>query len=93
MITGPTGSELTVINGHIHQVIDHTQGNIRFSSAAATGYPLPPPGVGEQPAPVKLPEDQLSAALGFRTVAFAPGQEVKVDQHSLAEKLGVKAQN
>jgi 3',5'-cyclic-AMP phosphodiesterase len=83
-------SSATVLNGHIHQVIEHRQGNIRFSSAAATAYPLPPPGVGEQPAPVKLPEDQLSAVLGFRTVEFTPGQTAKVSQHSLAEKLGAK---
>ncbi|MBV8883791.1 MAG: metallophosphoesterase [Chroococcidiopsidaceae cyanobacterium CP_BM_RX_35] len=77
-------SSVTVLNGHIHQVVHHTEGNIRFSTAAATAYPLPPPGQGAQPAPVTLPENHLLAALGFRTVEFAPRQDVKVDQHSLA---------
>ncbi len=77
-------SAVTVLNGHIHQVIHHTEGNIRFSTAASTAYPLPAPGQGEQPAPVKLPEDHLLAAIGFRTVEFSPGQAVKLDQHFLA---------
>ena len=77
-------SSVTVLNGHIHQVVHHTEGNIRFSTAAATAYPLPPPGQGAQPAPVTLPENHLLAALGFRSVEFVPGHDVKVDQHSLA---------
>ncbi len=77
-------SSVTVLNGHIHQVIQHSEGNIRFSTAASTAYPLPSPGNGEQPAPVKLPENNLLAALGFRTVEFAPGHDTQVDQHTLA---------
>ncbi len=77
-------ANVTVLNGHIHQVIQHTEGNIRFSTAASTAYPLPSPGNGEQPAPVKLPTDRLLTALGFRTIEFAPGRDVSVDQHTLA---------
>ncbi|MBR8836747.1 MAG: metallophosphoesterase [Stigonema ocellatum SAG 48.90 = DSM 106950] len=77
-------SSVTVLNGHIHQVIHHSEGNIRFSTAASTAYPLPSPGNGEQPSPVKLPAGQLLTALGFRTVEFSPGQDTKLNQHSLA---------
>ncbi|MDF5731582.1 MAG: metallophosphoesterase [Rhizonema sp. PD38] len=76
-------SSVTVLNGHIHQVIHHSEGNIRFSTAASTAYPLPSPGNGEQPAPVKLPASQLLTALGFRTVEFSPNQDTKLNQHSL----------
>jgi 3',5'-cyclic-AMP phosphodiesterase len=77
-------SSVTVLSGHIHQVIHHLEGNIRFSTATSTSYPLPVPGNGEQPSPVKLPEDELLKALGFRSVEFSPGQSLNLDQHSLA---------
>ncbi|MEH2378953.1 MAG: metallophosphoesterase [Nostoc sp.] len=77
-------SSVTVLSGHIHQVIQHSEGNIRFSTAASVSYPLPAPGKAEKPAPVKLPEKDLLAVLGFRTLEFIPGNDVKIDQHSLA---------
>ena len=76
-------ASVTVLTGHIHQVIEHREGNIRFHTAAGTAYPLPAPGKGEQPAPVKLPENSLLAALGFRTVEVISGKDTKVDQHAL----------
>ncbi len=76
-------ASVTVLTGHIHQVIEHSEGNIRFHTAAATAYPLPAPGHGEKPAPVKLPETNLLAVLGFRTVEVISGRDTKVDQHAL----------
>ena len=76
-------TSVTVLTGHIHQVIEHSEGNIRFHTAAATAYPLPAPGHGEQPTPVKLPEKHLLAVLGFRSVAVMAGKETSVDQHAL----------
>lgn len=76
-------TSVTVLSGHIHQVIEHSEGNIRFHTAAATAYPLPSPGNGEQPAPVKLPENDLLAILGFRTVEVISGKDTKIDQHDL----------
>lgn len=77
-------SSVTVLNGHIHQVIQHSEGNIRYSTVTSTAYPLPSPGNGEQPAPVKLPENSLLAALGFRTVELVRGGDAKLTQHPLA---------
>jgi 3',5'-cyclic AMP phosphodiesterase CpdA len=76
-------TSVTVLTGHIHQVIEHSEGNIRFHTASATAYPLPAPGHGEQPAPVTLPENSLLGVLGFRTVEVLASQDTKVDQHSL----------
>jgi 3',5'-cyclic-AMP phosphodiesterase len=76
-------TSVTVLSGHIHQVIQHNEGNIRFHTAASTAFPLPSPGKGEQPTPVKLPENNLLAILGFRTVEVIEGKDTKVDQHSL----------
>jgi 3',5'-cyclic-AMP phosphodiesterase len=76
-------ASVTVLTGHIHQVIEHSEGNIRFHTATTTAYPLPAPGHGEKPAPVNLPKNSLLAAIGFRTVEVIAGKDVKVDQHSL----------
>lgn len=72
-----------MLTGHIHQVIEHTEGNIRFHTAATTAYPLPSPGNGDKPAPVKLPENNLLAVLGFRTVEVISNKNIKVAQHPL----------
>ncbi len=76
-------ASVTVLSGHIHQVIQHNEGNIRFHTATATAYPLPAPGSGEQPGPVKLPENTLLKALGFRTVEIIAEKDTRVDQHYL----------
>ncbi len=59
---------VTVLNGHIHQVIQHTEGSIHFATAAATAYPQPAPGTADKPGPLKGPPDQLLHVLGYRTV-------------------------
>jgi Icc protein len=59
---------VTVLNGHIHQVITHQEGTIRFATAAATAYPQPKPGTAPKPGPLTLPPDRLLHALGYRTV-------------------------
>ncbi len=74
---------VTVLSGHIHQVIRHTEGKIQFQTAASTAFPQPAPGKAEKPGPVKLPPDSLLKTLGFRTVEFLPGQGAKVTDHTL----------
>ena len=59
---------VTVLNGHIHQIVTHQEGNIRFASADATAYPQPKPGSAAKPGPVTLPHDALLRAIGYRTV-------------------------
>ena len=61
---------VTVLNGHIHQVVHHEEGNIRFASADATAYPQPAPGTAAKPGPVTLPHAQLLKAIGYRTVTL-----------------------
>ncbi len=74
---------VNVLSGHIHQVIQHTEGKIKFQTAASTAFPQPQPGEGQKPGPVKLPPDSLLKALGFSTVEFLPGHEANVAQHTL----------
>lgn len=59
---------VSVLNGHIHQVVRHTDGNIEFATAASTAYPQPKPGAADKPGPVTLPPDQLLGVIGYRTV-------------------------
>jgi 3',5'-cyclic-AMP phosphodiesterase len=66
-------SSVTVLNGHIHQVLSQVEGNIRFFTAASTAFPQHKPGVDNQGA-YKLPADQLLQLLGYRTVTVVPGQ-------------------
>jgi len=75
---------VTVLNGHIHQVIQHTEGNIRFATAASTAYPQPAPGTAAKPGPLKVPDDQLLGVIGYRTVELAMRKAAAVKDHTLA---------
>jgi 3',5'-cyclic AMP phosphodiesterase CpdA len=66
---------VTVLNGHIHQVLQKVEGHIRFHSAMSTAYPQPAPGTAPGPGPLKLPMDRLGKALGVRDVTFVAGRE------------------
>ncbi len=70
---------VTVFNGHIHQIVTHREGNIRFATAAATAYPQPAPGTAPQPGPLTLPRDQLLHVIGYRTVRLEAGPPVVTD--------------
>jgi hypothetical protein len=59
---------VTVLNGHIHQIVQKTEGNITFQTARSTAYPQPKPGEGKGPGPLKVPADQLPEMLGARTL-------------------------
>jgi 3',5'-cyclic AMP phosphodiesterase CpdA len=74
---------VTVLNGHIHQVIEHTEGNIRFATANATAYPQPAPGAAPKPGPLTLPHDQLLHVIGYRTVQLYGG-DATVENVTLA---------
>jgi 3',5'-cyclic AMP phosphodiesterase CpdA len=60
---------VTVLNGHIHQIVQKVEGNITFHTARSTAYPQPVAGEGPGPGPVKVPPDQLSKMLGVTSVA------------------------
>jgi Icc protein len=74
---------VTVLNGHIHQIIQHTEGNIRFATAAATAYPQPAPGTAPKPGPLKVPDDKLLSVIGYRTVEVRTGARPEVADHAL----------
>jgi 3',5'-cyclic AMP phosphodiesterase CpdA len=63
---------VTVLNGHIHQIVQKVEGNITFHTARSTAYPQPAPGEGPGPGPLKVPADQLTAMLGVTSVSMRP---------------------
>jgi 3',5'-cyclic AMP phosphodiesterase CpdA len=62
---------VTVLNGHIHQIVQKVEGNVTFHTARSTAYPQPAAGVGEGPSPLKVPADQLAGVLGISSVSLA----------------------
>ncbi len=64
----PFGS-VTVLNGHIHQIVQKVEGNVTFHTARSTAYPQPAAGVGAGPGPLTVPSDQLPHMLGVTTVS------------------------
>jgi 3',5'-cyclic AMP phosphodiesterase CpdA len=59
---------VTVLNGHIHQIVQKVEGNITFHTARSTAYPQPPAGEGAGPGPLKVPDEQLRGMLGMTSV-------------------------
>src|SRR5437660_5464540 len=61
---------LTVLNGHIHQVMQKVEGKAVFHTARSTAFPQGEPGKGT-PGPVRdLPANRLRSVLGLTTVAY-----------------------
>jgi 3',5'-cyclic AMP phosphodiesterase CpdA len=72
---------VTVLNGHIHQVLQKVEGNVTFHTAASTAYPQPAPGTAPAPGPLRVVPEQLLSALGVRQVVYVQkeGAPVIVD--------------
>ncbi|MGA8709108.1 MAG: metallophosphoesterase [Steroidobacteraceae bacterium] len=60
---------VTVLNGHIHQIVQKVEGNVTFHTARSTSYPQPVAGQGPGPSPLKVPDDQLRGMLGVTSVS------------------------
>lgn len=71
----PFGS-VTVLNGHIHQVLQKVEGHVALHTAMSLAYPLPTPGqagIGE-PGPLKVPAGELGKLLGTRQLTVVRGR-------------------
>src|SRR5438270_719171 len=66
---------VTVLNGHIHQIIPKVEGNVTFHTADSTAFPQPAPGTAPVPGPMKeVPANELRKYLGIRTVNYVRGK-------------------
>jgi 3',5'-cyclic AMP phosphodiesterase CpdA len=61
---------VTVLNGHIHQIVQKVEGNITFHTARSTAYPQPAAGNGAGPGPLKVPTEQLPSMLGVSNLTL-----------------------
>lgn len=61
---------VSVLNGHIHQIVQKVEGQITFHTTRSTAYPQPAPGVGPGPGPLKVPADRLASVLGVSSVTL-----------------------
>jgi len=65
---------VTVLNGHIHQVLQKVEGNVTFHTAMSTAFPQPEPGHGPNPGPLKVPSEKLRSMLGLTSVQYKQGK-------------------
>jgi Icc protein len=62
---------VTVLNGHIHQIMQKVEGNVTFHTARSTAFPQPEPGKAASPGPIKnVPADKLRGMLGLSRVDY-----------------------
>ena len=65
---------VTVLNGHIHQVLQKVEGNVTFHTAMSTAFPQPEPGKGPNPGPLTVPSEKLRSMLGLTSVQYKQGK-------------------
>ncbi len=62
---------VTVLNGHIHQIVRKVEGNVTWHTGRSTAYPQPVAGEGAGPGPLTVAADQLPGMLGVTSAALA----------------------
>ena len=65
---------VTVLNGHIHQVLQKVEGNVTLHTAMSTAFPQPEPGKGPNPGPLTVPSEKLRSMLGLTSVQYKQGK-------------------
>jgi len=77
---------VTVLNGHIHQVVQKVEGNVSFHTAMSTAFPQPAPGAAAGPGPMVVPAGTLQSVLGVTSVKVVRGHShLAVVDHKLVE--------
>jgi predicted phosphodiesterase len=61
---------VTVLNGHIHQVVQKVEGNVSFHTACSTAFPQPAPGSAPHAGPMVVPAGKLKSVLGITEVKY-----------------------
>jgi Icc protein len=61
---------VSVLNGHIHQVMQKVEGHVSFHTAMSTAFPQPSPGMAPSPGPMKVEAERLRSLLGLSRVTF-----------------------
>jgi Icc protein len=61
---------VTVLNGHIHQVMQKIEGQVAFHTARSTAFPQGVPGVAKGPGPASVPAGELKTYLGTARISL-----------------------
>lgn len=61
---------VTVLNGHIHQVLQKVEGHVAFHTARSTAFLQPAPGTAKGPGPMTVPPGDLRHVLGVARVSL-----------------------
>lgn len=81
---------VTVLNGHIHQIMQKVEGKISFHTAMSTAFPQPAPGSAPSAGPMKVPAEQLQRVLGITDVNYVvSGRSLAVIDSSLADSASL----
>jgi 3',5'-cyclic AMP phosphodiesterase CpdA len=64
---------VTVLNGHIHQVLQKVEGHVTFHTAMSTAFPQPAPGSAPAPGSMRIPEAEARRMIGVTEVTYVPG--------------------
>jgi 3',5'-cyclic AMP phosphodiesterase CpdA len=76
---------VTVLNGHVHQVLSKVDGNVKFFTADSTAFPQPKPGSEAKPHPLTVPAGQLGEYLGIRKLTVVSGtRDIAIADEALA---------
>jgi 3',5'-cyclic AMP phosphodiesterase CpdA len=77
---------VTVLNGHIHQIVQKVEGNMTFHTARSTCFPQPAPGTAPSPGPMTVPAESLRSVLGITSVDVRIGDKpLAITDTTLAE--------
>jgi Icc protein len=77
---------VTVLNGHIHQLMQKVEGAVTFHTARSTAFPQPEPGTAPAPGPKLVPAGELRKFLGIAEVVYAPtASPLAITDRSLAQ--------
>jgi 3',5'-cyclic AMP phosphodiesterase CpdA len=74
---------VTVLNGHIHQIVQKVEGNVTFQTARSTAYPQPAAGQAPAPGPMHVEADKLKTLIGVRDIDFT-GMKPAIADNALA---------
>jgi 3',5'-cyclic-AMP phosphodiesterase len=79
---------VSVLNGHIHQVMQKVEGHVSFHTAMSTAFPQPAPGTAPSPGPMKVEAARLRSILGLSRMSFhAVNHSIAITDVPLADAM------
>ena len=79
---------VSVLNGHIHQVMQKVEGHVSFHTAMSTAFPQPAPGMAPSAGPMKVESERLRSVLGLSRMSFhAVNHPIAITDVALADTM------